>query len=139
MSVKVFQFAPELIFTNYHNAFCVFLVIKKKRKVVAQLDQVMSNYARHKRLEEQQMKFTEREPLQQRLREPVQPAITTAKVCMHILHSYVHMLYVAYMHHAYIYSTPTYVPTYVHTSGFLLEENLNCLVLSFVAIDYSST
>ena len=76
---------------------CIDIVIKKKRKVVARLDQVMSNYARHKRLEEQQqMKLADREPLHQRLFEPLQPTFTNAKVRIY----------------AYAYLC---VPTYVHT------------------------
>ena len=51
---------------------------------MAQLDQVMSNFARHKRLEEQQMRFGGQEVLQQRLHPPIQPAAVVAnnKVCI---------------------------------------------------------
>ena len=51
---------------------------------MAQLDQVMSNFARHKRLEEQQMRFGGQEVLQQRLHPAIQPAAVVAnnKVCI---------------------------------------------------------
>ena len=78
---------------------CIDIVIKKKRKVVARLDQVMSNYARHKRLEEQQQ-VKLGEPLHQRLFEPVQPAFTNTKVrymrtnlCMYI-YVYIRRMYI---------------------------------------------
>ena len=62
------------------------LVIKKKKKVVAQLDQVMSNYTRHKQLEEQQSRIGKQEVLQQRLHLPIhQPvALINTKVCTYI-------------------------------------------------------
>ena len=51
---------------------------------MAQLDQVMSKYARQKKLEEQQMHSSEQETLQQRLQVPVQPAVVNTKVCMYV-------------------------------------------------------
>jgi len=52
--------------------------------VVAQLDRAVSNYTRHKLLDQQQVKMSEQETLQQRLQPPSLPVVIgrTAKVCL---------------------------------------------------------
>jgi len=83
-------------FSNFSNINT--LVVKRKKggkPVVAQLDRVVSNYTRHKLLDQQQIKMSEQENLQQRLQTLPLPAAmvigrTNEVLCNYNLNCYIH-------------------------------------------------